>query len=165
MDHHWIFICSWADSTKQKAPASWSSFKKNHFNWLLLILHSGYILQTKYWRYGDYNKNGTSNMNIMNEVWEGPWKAFRSALFFSQKDFLFIINLCFKEAKKQWPLNSVCEVTFSVFCVWTENYNSLELESKKPCGKRQQSPQAAQALAHYFQKKKKKYIYKQKFQK
>ena len=33
-------------------------------------------------------------------------------------------------------------MTFSVFSVWIENYNSLELESKKPYGKKQQSSQA-----------------------
>lgn len=43
-------------------------------------------------------------------------------------------------------------MTFSVFSVSIENYISPELESKKPCGKKQQSPQADQALDHYFQK-------------
>lgn len=43
-------------------------------------------------------------------------------------------------------------MTFSISSVWIENCNSLELESKKPSGKKQQSLQADQALDHYFQK-------------
>lgn len=117
--HYLILIHFWADSTKQRAQLREGALK-NRLNWLLLILRYSHTLQTNYWRCSGYNENRRGNVchqnqtqTVMNAIWEG----LQVRSFLSQTDFFFIFNLWFKKAKKQWPLNSVCELTFSVFSV------------------------------------------------